>query len=171
MSQAPSPNLGTPAAAPVPHHVETHSPTGVVAPDIGGDSSRPGRDISGAPATGQTRAWAAGRIVRIAVWAAAAVLAAIIWVSNPTASSMQPGALPDAVSLVSLQAEANQKSAESAPHQQVVNGWHAADLLELSVLQSNLLLNAQIKTASLLAVFVIAFSVDRISSVASRKPR
>ena len=62
-------------------------------------------------------------------------------------------------------AEANESSADSAPKQQVVNGWAAKDLLEIEAHQLNDIAAAQEKTMLLLALIGLTIAFGMIAVV------
>lgn len=84
-------------------------------------------------------------LYRAVVWLVVGIAMVTIWSDIPDADET-PGSgtqffsrLMDAASSDN---DANNKRAEGAPQQQVVNGWHSNDLLGIQVMQNNAILEA-----------------------------
>lgn len=110
------------------------------------------------------RTLAPSAYLRIGVWLLAALAALFIWIGNPTDESATLDGLTATRIWADTSADTNFETAESAPQQQVVNGWHSNDLLDLITEQNNLMLNSQVKIVGLLMVFVVAYSADRVGT-------
>lgn len=108
---------------------------------------------SGTTDTKATKNWLP--LVRLG-WAAAIALALLItWGNGPEQADW-----PDEVSWAQTRADLNNDSAEGAPQQQVVNGWHAADLAEIQINQTTELLEQHRHTANLLLVLGLGIFGD-----------
>lgn len=108
------------------------------------------------------------KIVRIAIVAAAvfagvAGLAIAVTASSTDRSDEIDGAL--------LIADLNEESAESAPQQQVINGWTARDLLEIQANQLNDIEKAQSQTTLLLGLLSVLASLGIVAVVLNSRPQ
>jgi len=130
-------------------------------------------------------AMAVARLVGLAIIAAIAVVVGAVVIGTDEDESSLSRTYDAAVSAAIAEYELNNELAESAPQQQVVNGWIARDLLEVIALQNVELLEnqdsqlgAQTRTNGLLrgmlvvlVLGVIAIAVRGISIGARRGDR
>ena len=115
------------------------------------------------------RTLAPAAYLRVGVWLLAGLAGLVIWIGHPPPGSAPPAGAPPPRIWGGTTAGTNFETAESAPQQQVVNGWHSNDLLDLITEQNNLMLNSQVKIVGLLMVFVVAYSADRVGTTLLRR--
>ena len=108
------------------------------------------------------------KIVRIAIVAVAVIAGVAGLAIALTASSTDRS---DEISGALLIADLNEESAESAPQQQVVNGWTARDLLEIQANQLNDIEKAQSQTTLLLGLLSVLASLGIVAVVLNSRPQ
>lgn len=108
-------------------------------------------------------------LYRAGVWVVVAVVAIIVW-SQTGVDLPEPPDAEAAVLLAEATFDLNNDRAEGAPQQQVVNGWHAVDLLAAIVLQQGAAIESQQAAASsgvvanLLLVFGLGVCADLVGT-------
>ena len=110
------------------------------------------------------------RRIGLAVLAAAAI--GIFFGMAPTVASDEAGeAYSISISSAEFRYELNAENTESAPQQQVVNGWYANDLLNIIALENarTASQSSDDRTAALLVVGILAIALWGITSIPDPK--
>lgn len=110
-------------------------------------------------------------LFRAIVWALVAAALLLAWFTGPkvNSSSAPPSDFTALVRVAESDNTANNAQAKGAPQQQVVNGWHTNDLLQIITMQNNALLDrADAQRGSTLALLVLIVGLglcaDRVGS-------